>query len=125
MFFTDQMRSQFGQLAFTKVGKAMKQFFGRNQPQNGVAQKLKLLVVSDPSWRLSLQRFEFASLGAMSKSLLQQLRSREWIAQSLLQFRNVPRFHDLLERICLRPFNAKSCSEQSRPVGWTEEQDSR
>src|SRR5579863_2566596 len=115
MFFTNQMRSQFGQLAFTKMGKAMKQFFGRNQPQNGVPQKFKLLVVSHSlrhlRWCLSVQRFEFASLRAMSKSLLQQLGSRELITQSLLQFRNVPRFHDLLERICLRPFNAESCSE--------------
>ena len=84
MFLTDQMCSQFGQLTFTKVGKAMKQFFGRNQPQDSVSQKFKLLVVSYSNWCLSLQRFEFASVRAMGKSLLQQLRARKLIAQGLL-----------------------------------------
>src|SRR5579863_10327249 len=46
MFFADQMRAQFRELALTEIWKAMKQFFGRNQPQDGVSQELQLLVVS-------------------------------------------------------------------------------
>src|SRR4029077_14231618 len=105
MFLTDQMRPQFRKLPFSKMGKAVKQLLRRNQPQDGVSQELKLLVVSHPCGCLDLQRFEFASLRAVGERLFQQLRSRELISQSLLQFRNVPRFHDpwLNESDCIPP----------------------
>ena len=47
MPFADQMCSQLGKFAFTKVGETLKQLLARNQRQHRIAQKLELLVVAD------------------------------------------------------------------------------
>ena len=93
VLFADQMRPELGEFAFPKTGKPVEQFLRSYKSQDGVSQKLQLLVVSHSRRASRLQRFQFACLGTVGQGLLQQLRPLEMVRESGLQERNVTRLH--------------------------------
>jgi hypothetical protein len=70
-------------LTLAELGKAAKEFLGGDQAENCVPQKFKLLIVFGPL--TGPLRFQFASLRAVSDSLLQQFWRKELMAKRLLQ----------------------------------------
>ena len=93
VLFADQMRPELGEFSLSKTGKPVEQFLRSDKSQDGVSQKLQLLVVSHPRRASRLQRFQFARLGTVGQGLLQQLRPLEMVRESGLQERNVTRLH--------------------------------
>ena len=84
MLFADQVGPELGEFSLSKTGKAVEQFFRGDKSQDGVSQKLQLLVVSHPRPAGRLQRFQFACLGTVGQGLLQQLRPLEMVRRERL-----------------------------------------
>src|SRR6476660_3220477 len=88
------MGPELGEFSLPKTGKPVEQFFRSDKSQDGVSQKLQLLVVSHPRRASRLQRFQFARLGTVGQGLLQQLRPLELVRESGLQERDGTWLHD-------------------------------
>src|SRR5208337_4292247 len=72
----------------------MEQFFTRDQPQNGIPQKLELFVVADPVLALARQlRFLLPRLRTVRDRLLEDRAPPEVIAQLRFQRRDFSFFH--------------------------------
>jgi hypothetical protein len=68
-----QMRSQFGEVSFLKLWKAMEERLAGDQPEHGVSQELEHFIVTS---RLT-QGLHLARLRAVGESLGQQFRALE------------------------------------------------
>src|SRR5450755_1621887 len=93
MLFAYQMGPQLREFSLPKVRKAMEKLFAGDDPQDGVAQKFELLVVSHSLRGGGLRRLQFTRLRTVGKCLLQQFWTNEGIVQRRLQRCDVPWRH--------------------------------
>lgn len=88
--FADQMSPQLRQFSFVESGKMPEQLLAGDQSENGIAEKLQLLIVTHP-WPQTrrLNRFYFPGLRAVRQGLEQKLRTMEMMAKRRLKCANV------------------------------------
>ena len=81
----DKMGTQLGKLAFLIGGEALEEFLAGDQLQDGIAEKLKLLIVGGAR--------ALAGEGAVGERLLQQCAIGELVAESLFEIIQRKMFH--------------------------------
>src|SRR5437763_3303629 len=94
MILADQVSAQLGKLSFIESWETPKKFFGCDQPQYCVAQKLKLLIIRSAFGGRGTKDFGFSRLRTVSQRLVEQLSRGKRVPEHFFQTLDFARVRD-------------------------------